>query len=55
MNWLHRKDILGKLEDILPKVLVAGEKAGTLTEEGAKLLDPTGKLQAGIPVCPSGR
>ena len=41
-----------KVEDILPKVLVAGEKAGTLTEEGAKLLDPTGKLQAGIPVCP---
>ena len=40
-----------KVEDILPKVLVAGEKAGTLTEEGAKLLDPTGKLQAGIPVC----
>lgn len=25
-----------KVEDILPKVLVAGEKAGTLTEEGAK-------------------
>ena len=41
-----------KVEDILPKVLVAGEKAGTSTEEGAKLLDPTGKLQAGIPVCP---
>ena len=41
-----------KVEDILPKVLVAGEKAGTLTEEGAKLLDPTGKLQADIPVCP---
>ena len=41
-----------KVEDILPKVLVAGEKAGTLTEEGAKLLDPTGKLRAGIPVCP---
>ena len=41
-----------KVEDILPKVLVAGEKAGTLTEEGAKLLHPTGKLQAGIPVCP---
>lgn len=42
-----------KLEEILPKVLVAGEKAGTLTEEGAKLLDVTGKLHAGIPLCPS--
>jgi len=41
-----------KLQDILPKVLVAGAGAGTLTEDGAKLLDPTGKLQAGIPLCP---
>ena len=31
-----------KLEEILPKVLVAGENAGTLTKEGAKLLDPSG-------------
>lgn len=41
-----------KLEEILPKVLSAGEKAGILTEEGAKLLDPTGNLEAGIPMCP---
>lgn len=41
-----------KLEDIIPKVLVAGENAGTLTEEGAKLLDVSGNLKAGIPVCP---
>jgi len=41
-----------KLEDILPKVLVAGEAAGVLTEEGASLLDPTGQLRAGIPLCP---
>ena len=41
-----------KLQDILPQVLSAGEAAGNLTEEGAKLLDPTGKLQAGIPLCP---
>lgn len=41
-----------KLEDILPKVLCAGEKAGSLTPEGAKLLDPTGCLQAGSPMCP---
>ena len=40
-----------KLEEILPKVLCAGERAGALTEEGAKLLDPTGTLQAGIPMC----
>lgn len=41
-----------KLKDILPKVLLAGEQAGVLTEEGAKLLDTTGALQAGIPLCP---
>ena len=41
-----------QLDDILPKVLVAGEPAGALTEAGAGLLDPTGTLQAGIPLCP---
>lgn len=41
-----------KLRDIMPEVMVAGQDAGCLTEEGAKLLDPTGKLQAGIPMCP---
>lgn len=41
-----------KIRDILPKVLVAGQDAGCLTEEGAKLLDPTGKLQPGIPMAP---
>lgn len=49
---LEAEGILWKLQDILPKVLVAGEAAGILTEEGAKLLDPTGQLQAGIPLCP---
>lgn len=41
-----------KLRDIMPKVLVAGQKAGFLTEEGARLLDVSGKLKAGIPMCP---
>jgi sugar (pentulose or hexulose) kinase len=41
-----------KLKGILPRTLVAGEKAGTLTQEGAKLLDPSGVLQPGIPLCP---
>ena len=41
-----------KLEDILPQILLAGEEAGYLTKEGAKLLDPTGNLQPGIPLCP---
>ena len=41
-----------KLEELLPQVLVAGEHAGELTQEGAKLLDPTGSLQAGAMMCP---
>ncbi len=41
-----------KLEDILPKVLVAGDEAGALTEEGAALLDKSGTLKAGIRLCP---
>lgn len=40
------------LEEILPTVKSAGVNAGKLTEKGAKLLDPTGVLQAGIPLCP---
>ncbi|MBI5954791.1 MAG: FGGY-family carbohydrate kinase [Chloroflexi bacterium] len=49
---LKAKKLPWKLQDILPKVLMAGDAAGTLTEEGAKLLDPTGQLGAGIPLCP---
>jgi sugar (pentulose or hexulose) kinase len=41
-----------KIEAILPKVLAAGEDAGRLTAEGARLLDPSGQLQSGIPLCP---
>ena len=41
-----------KLEDIFPKVLVAGENAGELTEEGAAFLDESGSLKAGIMLCP---
>ena len=40
------------IRELLPKVLRAGEHAGTLTKEGALLLDPTGILQPGCPLCP---
>jgi sugar (pentulose or hexulose) kinase len=49
---LEAENIAWKLQEILPKVLVAGDAAGILTEEGARLLDPTRGLQAGIPLCP---
>jgi sugar (pentulose or hexulose) kinase len=49
---LAAENIAWKLQDILPKVLAAGDAAGVLTEQGAKLLDPTAQLQTAIPLCP---
>lgn len=54
------EDMLAKLKSatgadmgkILPEPLRAGENAGYLTEEGARLIDESGKLQAGAPMCP---
>ena len=51
-SLIAEKGFKWKLREVLPKVAVAGETAGTLTEEGAKFLDPTGNLKAGIPLCP---
>ena len=56
----YNKDMVAKFDaltgkdllSILPKVLVAGEDAGTLTEAGAAFLDPAGDLKAGIPIAP---
>lgn len=47
-----KKGFPRKLRELLPKVLSAGESAGVLTAEGARLLDPAGRLQPGIPLCP---
>ena len=49
---LRSRGLRPSLEELLPEVLVAGQEAGTLTPEGAALLDPSGTLQAGIPLCP---
>ncbi|WP_447925334.1 FGGY-family carbohydrate kinase [Georgenia muralis] len=46
----HGADV--RLADVLPGVLPAGGDAGTLSEEGAALLDPSGTLRAGVPLCP---
>lgn len=51
-HLLKGKNISYDLIDIFPKVLSAGEAAGQLTDVGAKYLDPSGDLQAGITVCP---
>ena len=49
---ISQKNYPWKLEDILPGILLAGQQAGALTPEGAKLLDTSGNLKAGIPFCP---
>ncbi len=49
---LAERNIPWKLNEILPKVLPAGEKAGFLTQEGARLIDPTGTLKPGAVLCP---
>lgn len=49
---LEEKKLPYRLENILPEILVAGESAGNLTAKGALLLDPTGKLKPGTPMCP---
>ncbi len=41
-----------KVAELLPDVLIAGRPAGTLTADGAALLDPSGALRPGIPFCP---
>lgn len=46
------RNLQWRLEDILPSVLGAGSKAGELTTAGAQLLDVTGQLQPGVPLCP---
>lgn len=51
-NLIAPKEYSWKLQDILPKVLSAGENAGILTAEGSRKLDASGHLKAGIPVCP---
>ena len=49
---VEHKNYPWKLKDIMPKAVMAGDYAGKLTAEGAKLLDPSGNLEAGIPLAP---
>lgn len=41
-----------KIKNILPQILVAGQTAGQITEEGAKLIDISRNLEPGIITCP---
>lgn len=46
------RELPWRLPDLLPEVMTAGDQAGTLTEHGAHLLDPTGTLRAGALMAP---
>lgn len=49
---IAERGVAWRLEDVLPAIKVAGEVAGHLTPEGARLLDPEGDLEPGCPLCP---
>lgn len=51
-NLVSEYNFAWQLSDILPEIRLAGESAGVLTEAGAKRLDPSGELKAGVPVAP---
>ncbi|WNS82473.1 FGGY-family carbohydrate kinase [Domibacillus sp. DTU_2020_1001157_1_SI_ALB_TIR_016] len=51
-DLIMEKNYPWKLKEILPQTMQAGDEAGQLSEDGAKLLDVSGSLQAGIPLCP---
>lgn len=51
-GFVEKSGFSWSLEEVLPQVLKAGDNGGQLTETGAKWLDPTGMLEAGIPLCP---
>ena len=40
-----------RLAELLPTIRRAGDPAGTLTEAGARLLDPSGTIRPGVPLC----
>ncbi|MCQ2389410.1 MAG: ATPase [Kiritimatiellae bacterium] len=50
--WAAERGVSRPLADLLPAVCVAGEEAGALTAEGARLLDPAGDLRPGAVACP---
>ena len=47
---IAKRGLAWKIRDLLPKPLMAGENAGSLTKEGAALLD--GQLAEGLPFAP---
>lgn len=51
-DLIKKENISIDLNEVLPKILYAGDEAGKLSQQGAYLIDPTGNLKPGIPICP---
>lgn len=51
-DLISEKDYPWTISELLPEIGLAGDETGQLSETGARLLDRSGKLQAGIPLCP---
>ncbi|MBQ2892788.1 MAG: ATPase [Oscillospiraceae bacterium] len=49
---IKEKNLPWTLLDIMPQIIQCDAQAGCLTAAGAALLDETGALEAGIPMCP---
>ena len=49
---VKEKGYAWRLGELLPQLLVAGQSGGRLTAQGARLIDPAGNLQPGVPMCP---
>lgn len=50
--WAKERGFNKDVKKLLPPLLLAGEKAGYLTKEGAKLLDIDGDLESGVICAP---
>ena len=51
-KMIEHKKYNWRIKNILPKVLKAGDCAGKLSVDGARLLDTSGRLRSGIPMAP---
>ena len=49
---MERRGYSIRVKTVFPEVLIAGGDAGALTEAGARMLDPDGGLEPGVPMCP---
>lgn len=51
-NRVAGGDIPWRVRDLLPAIVPVGCAAGAVTNEGAKILDSSGVLEPGMPLCP---